>query len=159
MLFYPYEVARVARDTVEVSFPQFPMICAYSYDAETALRQVQKSLFTLIDARISAGLPVPAPTEGEHVVALPMELALRLSLHWEIMVRGVNLSELAQDLGLDLEGLDAVFAATQLAHREPCASSALAAAVVEVEADFGPNGRAAPSDQCGRVRTWTTAAS
>lgn len=155
MLFYPYEVARVARDTVEVSFPQFPMLCAYSYDAETALRHVQKSLFALIDARISAGLPVPTPAEGEHVVALPPELTLRLSLHWEIMARGVRLSELALDLGLDIEGLDAVFAATQLAHREPCADSAAAKAMVEAEASLVSIGRAPPIDQCGRVATWS----
>ena len=47
-----------------------------------------------------------------------MKLALRLTLRWEIVSRGVKVSELALVLGHDLEGLDAVFAATQLAHWE-----------------------------------------
>lgn len=151
MLFYPYEVVRVTHDTVEVSFPQFPMICAYSYNVETALRHVQKNLFSVIEARISAGLPVPTPTEGENAVALPPELALKLSLHWEIMARGLRLSELALDLGLELEDLDAVFEATQQAHHASCAGADLATALAKSELRLGRDARAASADQSGRA--------
>ena len=102
---------------------------------------------------------MPNPNKGEYFVALPMELTLRLSLHWEIIARGEKLSGLALDLGQNLEVLDSAFGATQLAHRKACASSALAAAVVEEEADCGPSGRAVQNDHCGRVATWSNAAS
>lgn len=155
MLFYPYEVVRVARDTVEVSFPQFPMICAYSYNAETALRYVQETLFAVIDARISAGLPVPAPIEGEHVVPLPLELTLKLSLYWEMSERGMDQAELALELGVGLEGLEAIFSADEEANRSRFSKRAAAMALAEVDARSHAYPRHTPSSaQCGRVAAW-----
>ena len=154
MLYYPYDVAHVARDTVEVSFPQFPMICAYSYDAETALRYTRETLFAVIDARISAGLPVPAPTEGDHSVELPFELILKLSLYWEMTAKGMQPAELALDLGVGLEGLEAIFSADDEANRSRYAKRAAAmvlaeAARIDVSAPRHPS-----TDQCGSVTSW-----
>ena len=132
MLFYPYEVARVARDTVEVSFPQFPMICAYSHDAETALRHVRESLFAVIAARIQAGLPVPPPAESARVVALPLDLTLKLSLHWERTTRDLEPQDFALELGLD--GLEAAFSAAEGDELSPYAARARTLALAEIDA-------------------------
>ncbi|NJN82568.1 MAG: hypothetical protein HC802_10060, partial [Caldilineaceae bacterium] len=79
-----------------------------------------------------------AASGGTLVVALPLELALKLSLYWEMTARGMQPSELALDLGVSMDGLEAIFSADERVNQRPYAKRAAAMALAEVEARNNP---------------------
>ncbi|EEW24279.1 hypothetical protein [Rhodobacter ferrooxidans] len=80
---YPYHVSNMHRETVEMTFPDFPEVCAISYSGEVALALLAPKLFQIIQIRMDLGLVVPLPSAGNDRLDLPPDLARKLFHYWQ----------------------------------------------------------------------------
>ncbi len=105
MLSYPYEIEIVDDHMVEIVYPDFPLVSGFGPGAKRLLPHMERRLFRLIDAFVSAGLVVPRPGHGLRRSTLPEALALRVRTYWNLEAAGTPRPILASALGEGVSGL------------------------------------------------------
>ncbi|MFN3259040.1 MAG: hypothetical protein ACE37J_00635 [Pikeienuella sp.] len=105
MLSYPYEIEIVDDQLIEIVYPDFPLISGFGPGAKRLLPHMERRLFGLVDAYISAGLVLPRPGRGLRRSALPEALALRARTYWNLEAAGTPRPILASVMGEGVSGL------------------------------------------------------
>jgi len=87
-----------------VTFRDVPEAITQGDDLEEALREAADCLEEAIAGYIDDGREIPPPSRrraGEHLVHLPLQMAMKAALHLATRERGITKSELARRLGVD----------------------------------------------------------
>lgn len=99
MLSYPFEAREAEDETVEIFFTDFPFLSLLAPSVAQGLPRLERRLFRLIDAYVSAGLVVPEPSPGRSRSSLPGDLALKVRTYWNLEAAGTPREVLAGALG------------------------------------------------------------
>jgi len=81
-----------------------PEVVTQGETIEEALLEAEGALEAAIEMRIEDGLGIPAPSakkKSEHVVGLPVGVAMKAALYLAMREQNVSKAELARRLGLD----------------------------------------------------------
>ena len=101
---YPAELWHAGPDEVVVSFRDIDRCHTSSADESEALVEAQDALEEAIAKRIDDGEPIPAPSAplpGEHLVAVPADMAAKAALALAFRGSGLTRVALAQRLRTD----------------------------------------------------------
>ena len=101
---YPAELWHAGPDEVVVSFRDIERCHTSGADEVEALIEAQDALDEAIAKRIDDGEPVPAPSTplpGEHLVAVPADMAAKAAFVLAFRDSGLTRTALAQRLGAD----------------------------------------------------------
>ncbi len=88
-----------------VSFPDFPEAFTDGGDLQEAIKEAIDCLGSTISIRMSRKEFIPAPSgpkRGQRLVPVPFWIAGKLGLYLTMREKGVNNSELARRLGVDI---------------------------------------------------------
>ena len=100
---YP-ALLRPAGDEIIVSFRDLPECLTCGDDQAEALAEAQDALAVTVACRISDGDPIPAPSDarpGEHLVAVPADMAAKAAFALAFRRSGLTLAALAARLDID----------------------------------------------------------
>jgi antitoxin HicB len=107
MLEFVYP-ARFKPDTLDggfvVTFRDLPEAITQGDTRETCLEEAGGALQAALEARIIDGLDIPPPTKakrGEHLIAVPVQTALKTALYLAMRESGISRVELARKLRID----------------------------------------------------------
>jgi antitoxin HicB len=101
---YPAEVWHAGPDEVVVSFRDIERCHTSGKDESEALVEAQDALEEAIAKRIDDGEPIPtpsAPLPGEHLVAVPADMAAKAAFALAFRASGLTRVVLAERLGTD----------------------------------------------------------
>jgi antitoxin HicB len=108
MFAYPIVLTPDDNDTLLVTCPDLPEVTSFGDDEADALGRAVGALEEAIAARIARRDDVPAPSRpaGAHLVALPTETALKVTLYQEMRAAGLRKADLARLLELHKPQVD-----------------------------------------------------
>lgn len=110
MFNYAVKLARdVETDTYEVSCRDLPLLHSVGDTVEEALLEAEDGIITAISLEMDMRRPVPvatAPQEGEHVVIIPVLVAMKAALYNAMIETGTRKADLARRLGVNAPQVD-----------------------------------------------------
>lgn len=112
MLNYPITLTPDTNGTLLVGFPDFPEANSVGDDVADALTNAIDALETAIDLYFDVRRPVPlpsAPTQGQHVVALPALETAKVLLWNEMHSQQLRKADLARKLDVHMPQVDRLF--------------------------------------------------
>lgn len=101
---YPAKTRRAGPDEIVVSFRDLPECLTSGADEAEALVEAQDALEEAVAGRIDDGEPIPYPSAllpGEHMVAVPAEMAAKAALALAFRTSRMTRVALADHLGVD----------------------------------------------------------
>ena len=101
---YPAHLEQYSESEIVVSFRDLPECLTSGEDTAEALLEAEDALDAAIYGRLRTGEPIPAPSAplpGEHMVALPIDMAAKAALLLVFRDRGLTQTALAERLGVD----------------------------------------------------------
>ena len=101
---YPAHLEQYSESEIVVSFRDLPECLTSGEDTAEALLEAEDALEEAVAGRIDDGEPIPAPSAplpGEHMVALPIDMAAKAALLLVFRDRGLTQTALAERLGVD----------------------------------------------------------
>ena len=101
---YPANLEQYSEDEIVVSFRDLPECLTSGEDETEALLEAEDALEEAVAGRMDDGEPIPAPSAplpGEHMVALPIDMAAKAALVLVFRDRGLTQTALAERLGVD----------------------------------------------------------
>ena len=89
-----------------VSFPDFPENHTFGDDLEDALAMASDCLGETIANLLRHGEAIPFPSQGEIYADVPVDMAVKLLLHYEMRTQGIDREELARRLEWPIAQVD-----------------------------------------------------
>ena len=81
-----------------MSFPDFPESHTFGDNLEDAISMASDCLGDAISFLLHRGEAVPFPSQGEIYADVPVDMAVKLLLHYEMRTQGIDREELARRL-------------------------------------------------------------
>jgi antitoxin HicB len=72
------------------------------------MRHARGALLEAIEARIHDGEPVPQPSAGKNLVALPTQAAIKIRLYQALQSEGIRKTELARRMNIPRQEVDRI---------------------------------------------------
>lgn len=98
---YPYVVKAEPEGGFFISFPDVPEALTGAETRDDIERMARDALVAALSFYTDADRPLPAPSRGRTVAAVPVVVALKLALHEAMLARGVSNVALAGLLETD----------------------------------------------------------
>lgn len=99
MISYPVTLTPADEGGYVVTFPDLPGV-TQGDSLDEALTNAEDCLVVIVTSMIHDGEHVPEPSEdGDHMVALPEDVALKLAFYRAFSAAGITRAELARRLG------------------------------------------------------------
>jgi antitoxin HicB len=113
MSAYRIELTPDDNGTLLVSCPALPEVTTFGDDEDDALRHAADAVAEALAARISVGGEIPLwqsyARVGDHLVMLPVQIMVKVSLYWMLQRAQITRAELARRLGWHREQVDRLF--------------------------------------------------
>lgn len=105
MFYYAVKITQDAETgAFEVSCRDLPLLHSVGDTVEEALLEAEDGIITAISLEMDLRRPVPAataPQEGEHIVILPVLVAMKAALYNAMIETGTRKVDLARRLGVN----------------------------------------------------------
>lgn len=99
MWSYPIKLHKDTNGTFLVTCPDLPEVTTFGEDRADARQHALDAIEEAIAARMAHREPVPRPSQGKIVVALPSQAVAKILLYRTMRRRGVSKAGLARSLG------------------------------------------------------------
>ncbi len=108
MIAYPVTLTADDNGTFLVTSPDFPELTSFGDTLADALARARGALLEAIEARIHDGEPVPRPSMGKHLVALPAQASIKVRLYQALQSEGIRKAELARRMKIPRQEVDRI---------------------------------------------------
>ena len=112
MAYFPIQLETDDDGSLLVTCPDLPEVTTFGADRAGARAAAGRAVEEALAARLADGLPLPPPRleqpAGE-AVRLPLQTALKVSLHAALREAGLTRAELARRLGWHRNSVDRLF--------------------------------------------------
>jgi antitoxin HicB len=141
VIAYPVTLTPDDNGTILVTSPDFPELTTFGDTAEDALERARGALLEAIEARMHDREPIPPPSAGKHLVALPAQAAIKVFSYQALESEGVRKSDLARRMNIPRQEVDRML---DLNHGTALPKMELAFAVLgkQLRLSVGPRSRA-----------------
>jgi antitoxin HicB len=125
---YPVILTADDNGTFLVTSPDFPELTSFGNTIPDSLKRARGALLEAIEARIHDGEPIPRPSTGKHLVALPAQASIKVRLYQALQSEGIRKAELARRMNIPRQEVDRIL---DLNHGTALSKMELAFAVLD----------------------------
>ncbi len=109
MLAYPIELTPDDNGTMLVTCPDLPEVTTFGETEAECREMARGAISEAVAARLSRFEDIPRPGKGDLCVILPLQLAMKVDLFWQLQKAGKTRADLVRDLKWHRPQVDRLF--------------------------------------------------
>ncbi|PTW45714.1 type II toxin-antitoxin system HicB family antitoxin [Rhodovulum kholense] len=109
MLAYPVDLTPDDNGTFLVTCPDLPEVTSFGDTEAEALSMAKGAISEALASRLSGFEDIPQPSEGPRLVAVPLQLQIKVLLFWALSDADKTRADLVRDLGWHRPQVDRLF--------------------------------------------------
>ena len=106
---YPLILTPDDNDTFLVTSPDFPEVTSFGEGEADALKHGAMAIQEAIAGRMDSFTDIPRPSAGDHLMAVPLALVLKVELYWALADAGMTRADLMRATGWSRTKVDRLF--------------------------------------------------